>query len=276
MPLVLGLDLGTTTITALALDAGGGVAASQTVANTGEITPAADRARGRSEWDACAIAGAACECLQRLAGQLGGRAAEVAGLGLTGQQHGVVVAGADLAPRTPFINWQDRRGEEPAAGSAATWTQRARERLGDASRRTGCQLATGYLATTLFWLRESGALPREGTACFIGDYFAALLTGQRPATDATFAASSGVFDVAAGEWGRDAIAALGLPFDLFPEVRPSGELFGPLTPEMAGRTGLPAGLPVFVGVGDNQAKAGQKVSGTDTRLLLSIPDTWHS
>ena len=49
------------------------------------------------------------------------------------------------------------------------------------------------------------------------------------------------------------LAALGLPERHFPQVRTSGEQLGGLTAEMAGATGLPAGLPVCAGIGDNQA-----------------------
>ncbi|MBI1914634.1 MAG: hypothetical protein HYS12_07835 [Planctomycetes bacterium] len=272
MSIVLGLDLGTTTLTALGLDLrGGDVLASRTVANQADCTSAADRARGRSEWDIRVIADRACECLRGLAGSLAGRTGDLAGIGLTGQQHGVVVVGPELMPRMPFVNWQDRRGEETVPGTTQTFTERARELAGpEAPQRTGCRLATGYLALTLFWLKENGVLPSQGTACFVGDYFAALLTGQGPATDATFAASAGVFDVAAGEWAGELIAALGLPASLFPEVRPSGARLGALTTEMAARTGLPAGLPVFVGIGDNQASFLGSVADRDNTLLVNV------
>src|SRR5262249_44185882 len=148
MSLVLGLDLGTTTITALALDVRrGDVLASRTVANQADDASAADRARGRSEWNIHALAERACDCLRELAGSLGGRISELAGIGLTGQQHGVVVVGPELEPQTPFISWQDPRGEETLPGTAQTFTERARELVGvEATRRTGCRLATGYLA----------------------------------------------------------------------------------------------------------------------------------
>ena len=66
MPIVLGTDLGTTTTTALALDtASGAVVARHTVPNQAETTSPADRAAGRSEWDARAIAGTERSTLAR-------------------------------------------------------------------------------------------------------------------------------------------------------------------------------------------------------------------
>src|SRR5262249_60361751 len=74
--------------------------------------PPADKARGRSEWDARRIASAACGCLRTLAEQIGARRRDLAGIGLTGPQHGVGIVDTGPAPQMPFINWQDRPGEE--------------------------------------------------------------------------------------------------------------------------------------------------------------------
>jgi sugar (pentulose or hexulose) kinase len=267
MALVLGLDLGTTTITALALDAGSGeVAGRVTVAHRAGLPSAPNR----SEWDVAAIARTGCDCLKELARQLGPRA-DLAGLGITGQQHGVVLVDRDLRPLTNLVNWQDRRGEEPCPGTATSWVEAARQRLGDeAPARTGCRLSAGYMAVTLFWLAGHGQLPREGTACFLMDYAAALLTGTSPITDPTCAASAGVLDVARGDWADDLIAALVLPRSLFPPVRLSGERAGGLTPAMAEATGLPAGLPVFAGIGDNQASFLGSVADPDDTVLVNV------
>src|SRR5262249_977090 len=113
MPIVLGIDVGTTTITALALDtANGDVLAVCTAANGAEIATAADKARGYSEWDVRGMAATALGCLRNVAERLGEKRNEVAGIGITGQQHGTVVVDGSLTPLTPFVNWQDRRGEE--------------------------------------------------------------------------------------------------------------------------------------------------------------------
>jgi sugar (pentulose or hexulose) kinase len=268
----LGIDLGTTTISAVALDAAGGeLLASRTVPNTAEITSPADKARGRSEWDVSAIARQACGCLRDLAGQLRGRGSELAGLGITGQQHGMVLVDPDLRPRSPLINWQDRRGDEVIPGTSETWVQRARALLGpDAPQRTGCRLATGYLGLTLFWLKQHGLLTGRSTACFLMDYLAADLTGGDPVTDPTCAASSGVFDVQRDEWDQPALDALDISPEQLPEIRQSGAPLGGLGQVAAEETGLPQGLPVFVGIGDNQASFLGSVAERDRTILVNV------
>jgi sugar (pentulose or hexulose) kinase len=272
MPVVLGMDLGTTKFSALALDTDrGDLVASSTAPNQAEVTAPTDKGRGFSEWDVLAMIAAAYGCLRGVAEQIQGRHHDLVGLGITGQQHGGVIVDEALVPRTPFINWQDRRGEQIDSQSGKTYVQRAAASIGEeAPRRTGCRLATGYLGVTLFWMKETGALPAGGTACFLMDYFGARLTGQRPVTDATCAASSGLLDVATGQWAEDLIAALDLPRTLFPEERPSGDRLGSLTPAVAVETGLPAGLPVFVGIGDNQASFLGSVAHREDTVLVNV------
>jgi sugar (pentulose or hexulose) kinase len=272
MSLVLGVDIGTTTITALALDpATGEIAAWATTANTVEITSAADKARGRSEWDIRLMADRTCSCLRRVAQALGQRRSELAGIGITGQQHGGVIVDEQLTPLTPFVNWQDRRGDELFPRSKETYVERAQYHLGrEAPKRCGCRIATGYLGLTLFWMRDKGVLPAAGTACFAMDYFAALLTGGRPVTDPTCAASSGLFNVQEDRWDPDLLAALHLLPTMLPEVRTSGDRLGELTPDMEAATDLPAGLPVFVGIGDNQASFLGSVASRDDSVLVNV------
>lgn len=273
MAVLLGLDLGTTTITALAVAADSGdILARVTVPNPADITSQADRERGHSEWDASAIVSAACRGLRQACDQMGAGWARLAGLAITGQQHGTLLVDATNRPLTPLIGWQDRRSEHPYPGSSLSYTAEAARRLGgDAVAQTGCRLASGFLATTLFWLNEQGLLPPAATACFVADHCAAWLTGlPAPVTDPTFAASAGVFDVRATAWADDLIAALGLPRSCFPEVRPAGTPLGTITREAAEATGLPAGLPVFLGVGDNQASFLGSVAERDDAELVNI------
>lgn len=271
MAIVIGVDIGTTTLTALALDAAtGDVAACETVANDAEITSAADKARGRSEWDVARIVHQTTQALAAVSGRLGQQAGAVAGLAFTGQQHGVVLLDAGLRPVTPLINWQDRRGEELVPGGGRTWVAEATARARPETRRTGCRFATGFMGVTLFWMRETGLLPSGALACFAADAVAAALTGERPRTDPTHAASSGLLDIVSRDWDRDLQAALDLPAALFPEVAEAGEPLGRLTPDAARATGLPPGTPIFVGLGDNQASFLGSVAAPEETLLVNV------
>jgi sugar (pentulose or hexulose) kinase len=267
MPITLGIDLGTTTIAALAIDTDtGAILAHSAQPNDAETTSPADKIRGYSEWDATRITGIGLACLGDVRHQLGDRVHDAAGIGITGQQHGTLLVDAFLKPLTSFIGWQDRRANEVIPSTEETFVARALRVTGeDAPSRTGCRLAAGYLAVTLFWLKESGRLPDDGRACFLPDYFASVLMNSPPANDPTLAASSAAFDLTAGDWDTGILNALGLRREQFPTVVPSGSCIGRLGPTAATTTGLPVGLCVFAPLGDNQAS-----------FLGSVADRAHS
>ena len=273
MPIVLGVDLGTTKITCVAVDAhSGAMLASESAVNDANITRDEDRAKGHSEWRADRILVAANRSLFGAAKQLGSRVNDVVGIGVTGQQHGVVLVDATtLQPVTPLINWQDRRALQMIPGGTSTWLQATRDAIGpDAWKQTGCWLQPGFMATTLFELRVRGELPSNALALFIGDLFVATLTGQVPSTEPSSAGSSGVYDVRSRQWNNDAINALGLSRSLFPEIREADEPVGGLTPEQSRSTGLLAGTPVFAPIGDHQASFLGSVADCRNSVLVNV------
>jgi len=272
MPILVGVDLGTTKLTSIAVDATSGeIVAIGSAANDANITSEADRARSRSEWQADLILAAAFRCLSQMSQQLGSRNKDVVGIGVTGQQHGMVLVDSDLRPVSPLINWQDRRALDRMPDGHSTWLEAAREAIGhEAWHRTGCWLHPGFMAVTLFELAMRRTLPANSRALFIMDYFTAAITGQNPVTEPSCAGSSGVFDVRKRDWNDDAIKALGLSRSLFPDVREANELVGRLTSEHARLTGLPEGIPVFAAIGDHQASFLGSVADQRNSALVNV------
>jgi sugar (pentulose or hexulose) kinase len=250
--IVCGLDLGTTTVTGLLWDGAQGRVLALARRPNDAARPVARPTR--AEQDPDRLYDLALALLAELAPGAGG--AGIDALALTGQKHGLLCADAHLRPLTPLISWQDRRTAEPLAGEGGpTMLDRLHARLeGLDWRPNGCRIRHGYGAATLFWLAHSGALPPgTRTTCTAAGWLAARLTGQPPATDPTFAASWGLYDLVHGRWHADFVRRLGLDAQLLPPVRPSGQRLGGLAPPVAGRVGLPAGLPVHNPLGDTQA-----------------------
>ena len=183
----------------------------------------------------------------------------------------MVLVDAERRPLTPFVNWQDQRGNEPVRTGDESWVEQARRRLGDdVFRRTGCKPNTGFMATTLFWMQENHCLPSNGRACFIMDLLAAELTGETPGSDPSCGGSAGVLNVAERCWDTDAIAALGLSVELFPRVLEADRPLGTLQDSIAKQTGLPVGTPVSVPIGDHQASFLGSVSNRHVSVLLNV------
>jgi len=266
MAVYLGLDVGTSHLTALAVDAATGEAlARRSVANSAETTAPEDARRGRSEWDARAMVRLAWEAARAAAGALRGRAT-VAGVGVCGQMHGMcLVQGGE--PVTPFVGWQDGRGDEPLPGGAVTYAQRARE-LG---RGEGDRLASGMMGVTLYWLREQGFRFAPGmVACLIPDLLVSWLTGEPPCADPSNADSAGLFDPVARRWRGGLAERLGLPNYLLPPLRSALALAGWLRPELAAELGAAGPVPVTVAIGDNQASYAGSVADPRRDVALTL------
>jgi len=268
MTLYLGLDIGTTHITALALDAATGkIAASHSVANVSETTSRADKARGHSEWDAAQMVTLAWDAIRQTTELLPNPSA-VSGIGVSGQMHGVCLLSGQLEPLSPFIGWQDQRGEERMPGSQISYLERARELAADLP---GVRLATGFMGLTLFWMKEEGhTFPDCARACFISDYAVSWLTGEPPCVDPSNADSSGFFDTARRRWNEALIARLGLPLDILPPVRAAPASAGRLRPRLARESGMRTGIPVCVSIGDNQASFAGSVADYAGSISLNI------
>ena len=273
MPILIAIDLGTTKITCIAVDGQSGqLIIMESAPNTAKLANPAQQTAGHSEWDATGIVQIGLKCMKAVVAQLGSRAGDVVGIAITGQQHGVVVVDSQSdRPFTPLINWQDRRSLNPIPGRELTWLEAARRTIGpDAWMRTGCWLQPGFMAVTLYELTSTNPFPSSARALFVMDYFASVLTGQPAISEPSCAGSSGVFNVVNRNWDNDAIAALGLRRELFPEIREATDRIGAMTESIATSTGLPKGVPVFVPIGDHQASFLGTVADRASTVLVNV------
>ncbi len=123
-------------------------------------------------------------------------------------------------------------------------------------RIAGNPALTGFQAPKVLWLRnhEPEAYARLRTLLLPKDFIRYRLTGVR-ATDASDAAGTLLLDLAARDWSQEILAALEISADWLPRVYEGPEVTGHVSAEGAAATGLPAGLPVIAGGGDNAAAA---------------------
>jgi len=277
MSIYIGIDLGSTSITAVAIDSRcGSVISVSSAAQGAEVTLPADRARGRSEWDIDRIGTIAIDTARELVGRLGS-GDEVVGIGVTGQQQGLQVLDAGSAVLGPYISWQDQRLREQAAGDES-WLALIGRQVGAESRppglpslpNTGCPMVPGYTAFLLYWLARQSLLPSGARATTVPEWFVGQLTATQPVTDPTDAVGWGVFDLVERCWNESLIEALGLRRDLFPELVPSCVLGGELSAQAAAAMGLPSGLPVAVAAGDHQCSFAGSVADFSTSAAINV------
>jgi len=182
-------------------------------------------------------------------GAAGPASAEVAGLAVAGQMHGVILCTERSVALRPAITWLDRRAEAEA-GDYQRLPEDLRARLGNAP-------SAGMAGPILLWLsrHEPDVYGRARWMLQPKDWLRLRLTGPgvQAATDPTDASGTLLFDLARGEWATDVARALGLRTDLLPAIRRSAEIAGPLLPAAAEHLGLRPGLPVAIGAADTAA-----------------------
>ena len=281
MRLALGIDLGSTSVTVVAVrvqDDTAELVASRSSSNDAETTSATDRLIGRSEWNIEAMVGRTAQTVAELCSGI--ESAEVVAIGVTGQQQGCQLLDVESSPIGPFIAWQDQRCKDQVGDSDGNFLDVMASR-GSATRRgeglpsfkdAGCPIVTGYTAPTLFWLDYMDMMPSGVDAAITApEYLAHRLVGsRRPVTDATDAAGWGVLNVPKRCWNDDLIEELGINSGLFPEIVDSCTVVGGLAGEMSNVAGLKAGTPVSVPSGDHQCAFVGAVEDASDTVAINI------
>lgn len=233
---VVGLDVGTTGVKALALTPDGDVVASA-ARGYALSTPHP----GFAEQDPHDWWRAAADALAEVSA---GR--DVAGIGLSGQMHGLVVLDDAGGVIRPAILWNDQR---TAAECEEIEALVGLERL---IALTGNRALPGFTAPKLLWLRrhEPESYARIARVMLPKDYVRMRLTGAW-ATDASDASGTLLLDVGRRGWSPDVLAALDIPAAWLPQVIESSEQAGLTT---ASDT-VSLAVPVAAGAGDQPAAA---------------------
>jgi xylulokinase len=215
---------------------------------------------------------------------------DVAGIGLSGQMHGLVALDADEQVLRPAILWNDQRTGEQC--------DEIEERIGLPAliAATGNRALTGFTAPKLLWLREHepDVYGRIAHILLPKDYVRLRLCGEQ-AIDVADASGTLLFDVAHRLWSEEVCSALEIDMDWLPRALES--------PEVSGETS--DGIPVAAGAGDQAAGAlgvGVVEAGAPLSVVLgtsgvvfcalpafaadaearvhafchAVPETWHA
>ncbi len=243
MSIVMGLDVGTSGTKAVAIDESGKLVASALVEYP-LLTPKPGWAeQPPAEWKRAAL-----EALTMLANAPEVNPADVKGLGLTGQMHGSVFLDSDNRVLRNAILWCDQR--------TAKQCDRITEKIGAKKLiEMVCNPAlTGFTAPKILWLRdnEPETYGKVRRVLLPKDYVRYELTGEF-ATDVADASGTLLFDVKNRTWHKELMTMLDIPADFMPRAFEGPEVTGVLSREAAVATGLPEGIPVVAGGGDQAA-----------------------
>ena len=223
---ILGIDLGTTTLSAVILDEKTrAVLHSETHRGVGFLPAREGWARLQ---DAQALSALGMSVYERLS-----KAYPLSAVALTGQMHGAVPLDENGLALGPLMTWQDGRG---------ALTENGESICDILSRETGLSVASGYgLASHVYNLRHGIADPRTRALTTAAGYLGMHLTGRKtPLLHASDAASLGGYDVKAHRFVDSAVR---LSQNALPESTDQAAWLGKTR----------EGVPVAIAIGDNQA-----------------------
>lgn len=238
----LGLDLGTSGVKALLIDAG------QTVVGSGHGSLDVSRPHpGWSEQDPSHWIQACETAIAELKAYHPKQLAAVKGIGLSGQMHGATLLDAADKVLRPCILWNDTRSHAEAAVLDADPRFRA---------LTGNIVFPGFTAPKLAWVKnnEPGIFAKVAKVLLPKDFLRHWLTGEHM-SEMSDSAGTSWLDVGKRCWSPNLLAATSLDEKQMPSLVEGTAKAGGLRAELASKWGVSSGIPIAGGAGDNAASA---------------------
>ena len=171
----------------------------------------------------------------------------IAGVGFSGQMHGLVALDGEKQLVCPAVIHLDQR--------SASVLCELREKAGNLmAQELLNRPSAGMMISTLYWMKKEKPelLKKIRYVMAPKDYIRFRLCGEI-GTEVTDAAASLGFSVKNRRWCTELFERLGLPAEIFPPVRESFDVAGNITQEAAKETGLSTGTKVVFGAGDSLA-----------------------
>ena len=238
----IGLDLGTSGLRALLVDEAG-----RAVGEADSNYEVAHPNIGWSEQDPSDWT-VACKTVMAGLRDANPRAfGAVRGIGISGHMHGATLLDQNGTVLRPSILWNDTRSHVEAAALDAMPMFRA---------LTGNIVFPGFTAPKVSWIakHEPEFFAKTAMVLLPKDYMSFWLTGIYSA-DMSDSAGTSWLDVGARDWSDDLLAATGLSRSQMPTLFEGSQVVGELRQAVAEEYGLPSGVQVVAGGGDNAVAA---------------------
>jgi len=258
----LGIDIGTQSVKALMYDAEQRRVAGVQSAPLDMLTDTTGKREQLAEWWLQALG----EALRQFSAV---DRAQVRAIAVSGQQHGFVPLDVNGEVLAPVKLWCDTTTTQECADITA--------RFGGAERcyrELGNPILPGYTAPKIRWLKQHNpaAYDKLDTILLPHDYLNFHLTGER-VMECGDASGTGLLDVRNRQWHEEMLAAVDDDRELggaLPRLAEPHSMIGQLLPEVAARYGLPLGVPVATGGGDNMMAAIGTGNVAPGRMTVSL------
>ncbi len=242
----LGIDIGTGGSRALLVEEGGKVAGDFTAPHEDMRMERPLWAEQRPEnwWEAAQAA------IRGVLAEKKATGADIAGIGLSGQMHGLVILDENNEVIRPALIWCDQRSQ-----LQVDWINQTVGKE-NVLAFTANPVLTGFTLPKLLWVRDNEPknFARVRKMLLPKDYVRFKLTGGY-ATEVSDASGTALFDVVTRQWSSEMVEGVKLDPEILPAVYESSDVTGEISEEAAAATGLRPGTPVAGGGGDQAASA---------------------
>jgi xylulokinase len=238
---VIGIDLGTSGCKAVLVARDGTILASATAEYPLSIPKPLWSEQDPADWWKGTVA-----AVKAVVAKAPGEAIE--GIGIGGQMHGATLLDAKDQVVRPAILWNDGRCQAEC--------DLLHKKVNGLIKETGNRALVGFTAPKLLWVQrhEPKVWAKVRTVLLPKDYIRFLMTGEKVA-ELSDGAGMLLVDVAKRRWSKTMLAACGIDESYLGRLIEGTETSGTVTAAAAAELGIPAGVPVVGGAGDQAAGA---------------------
>jgi gluconokinase len=262
-PLVLAIDIGTSSVRALLFDA-----RARQIEHTESQHPwkLAETSDGGLTGDSDFLFDLVCQTIDECLERSKPRSADIGAVGVTSFWHSLQGLDTNRKPAGPLLMWIDNRSRSDA--------HRLREDMELATRmrrETGCRPHSSYWPAKIEWLRRTAPEVNRQTAYRVSftDYAMNRLTGEL-STSVAMASGTGLLDVRQCEWHPDLSERFGVSVTSLPAIVDRDQQLRGLLPQYRRRWPQLAAIPWFPAIGDGAAaNVGAGCVGVD-RIAMTI------
>ncbi|MCC6798250.1 MAG: hypothetical protein IT366_24265 [Candidatus Hydrogenedentes bacterium] len=264
--LLLGVDVGATSIKAGLFSIDGRLVALASRRNTPEPDP--DGSPGWMIWNPDILWLNVCTCIREVLSKAGD-ASQVQAVACTGFGTDGLPLENSGTPLYPFISWH--------CGRTVPQREKMALRVSDleAFQITGYHNYHINTANRFLWFREHrpDVLDKAYRWLWVQDFIAHKLSGEF-STECTIASTAMLLDMGKRTWSSRMLGACAVDPAILPSISEAGTQIGAVTAKAASETGLKAGTPVVTGGHDCEvAVLGAGASDADT--WIDITGTWE-
>lgn len=238
--LVLGIDLGTSSVKVIAVDQQGII-----ITSASEAISISQPQNGYSEQNPDEWVEATKAAIKSITQTLDNQYYQVKGMSFSGQMHGLVLLDQDYHPIRPAILWNDTRN--------TVQCDEIKEEFGN--KLLGNPILEGFTLPKLLWVKENEPANFETAYTFVlpKDYVRYALTGkvQMEKSDAS---GTLLYNSETETWDEQVSSFYHLT-ELLPELVDSTTVVGELTEAVSDELNLPGSVKVIAGGADNACGA---------------------